>query len=28
MLMAKMNADTHALLDGAVKVYKRGSSKR
>ncbi len=26
--MAKLNADTHVLLDGIVKVYKRGNSKR
>lgn len=26
--MAKLNDDTHVLLDGAVKVYKRGNSKR
>jgi integrase len=26
--MAKLNAETHVLLDGAVKVYKRGNSKR
>jgi hypothetical protein len=27
-LMAKLNDDTHVLLDGAAKVYKRGNSKR
>lgn len=26
--MAKLNDDTHELLDGAVKVYRRGNSKR
>lgn len=26
--MAKLGADTHVLLDGEVKVYKRGNSKR
>ncbi len=26
--MAKLGGDTHVLLDGAVKVYKRGNSKR
>jgi hypothetical protein len=26
--MAKLNDDTHVLLDGAAKVYKRGNSKR
>jgi integrase len=26
--MAKLNAETHVLLDGAVKVYQRGNSKR
>ena len=26
--MAKLNDDTHVLLDGAVNVYKRGNSKR
>jgi hypothetical protein len=26
--MAKLNDDTHVLLDGAAKVYLRGNSKR
>jgi len=26
--MARLNADTHVLLDGAAKVYLRGNSKR
>lgn len=26
--MAKLNAETHVLLNGAVKVYQRGNSKR
>ncbi|WP_375698447.1 hypothetical protein [Pseudophaeobacter sp. TrK17] len=26
--MATLNSDTHLLLDGAVKVYKRNNTKR
>jgi hypothetical protein len=26
--MATLNSDTHVLLDGAVKVYKRNKTKR
>jgi hypothetical protein len=26
--MAKLGANTHVLLDGEVKVYKRGNNKR
>ena len=26
--MAKLNVDTHVLLDGVAKVYLRGNSKR
>ena len=26
--MAKLNGETHVLMDGAVKVYKRDNTKR
>ena len=28
MVMAKINANTHVLMDGAVKVYRRPNTKK